>query len=170
MKFRRSGLPFVLIAFFLGSCGSQEGGGCQGSWVSPGSELIGNPAPNFTLSNLASQKTELAKVINEKPALLVFWATWCPSCVEEVPILKSWNEKYPQLQILGINVQEPAQRVQVFVEKEKIRYPILLDENGDVASQYGLVGIPAAVLVAKGGRVLYFGFGLPRNIEDLVKE
>ena len=134
----------------------------------PSKKLLGSQAPNFILPNLSGQKVELAKVINEKPTLLVFWATWCPTCVEEIPTLNEWAQKYPQLQILGINVQEAKDHVQPFAAKQGMRYSILLDQEGDVSQQYGLVGIPATVLLAKGGRIIYYGFVLPQNIEELI--
>ena len=164
----RSVLLFLSITFFLGGCGDPSGG-CQAGWAPPGDQLLGNPAPNFALANLAGEKVELASVVNEKPVLLVFWATWCPSCVEEVPILNEWQEKYPGLQILGVNVEESLERVQSFAETYQVRYPLLLDSDAAVTRDYGLVGIPATVLVSKGGRVLYYGFSLPKNIEQLIE-
>jgi len=164
-------LRLLLILLLLGSCGAQPGGGgCAPAWVPPGQELLGNQAPNFVLSNLLGEKVELANLVSQKATLLVFWATWCPSCVEEIPVLNQWSEKYPGLQILGINVQEPADRIRPFAEKAKILYPILLDQDGEVAHQYGLVGIPAAILLSKGGKVIYYGFAPPKNIEQLIQE
>ncbi len=84
--------------------------------------------------------------------------------------MNEWVEKYPGLQIVGINVQEPAERVKAFAEKEKLLYPILLDQEAEVAHQYGLVGIPASILTTRGGRIIYYGFALPRNIERLIQE
>lgn len=164
------GLLFSLfINLVLGNCGPSTGGGCQPEWFSSGERLLGSQAPNFVLPNLTGEKVELAKVTSQKPALLVFWATWCPTCKEEIPILNEWSKKYPELQILGINIEEPRERVQTFAEKHKILYPVLLDEEAEVAHQYGLVGIPAAILLAKGGQVIYYGFMLPENIDRLIK-
>jgi peroxiredoxin len=167
-----NGIRFVflllLIAVGAGGCG-QVPGGCQASWVAPGEKLLGSKAPDFTLSNLAGEKIELGNLVREKATLLVFWATWCPSCVEEIPTLNEWTEKYPDLQILGINVEEPADRIRDFAEKFQIRYPVLLDEDAAVTQQYGLVGIPATILVAKGGQIIYYGFTLPENIGQLIK-
>lgn len=164
----------LLFSFFLlllfGSCRPSTSGGCQGPGVSSGDRLLGAEAPNFILPNLTGKKLELKAAASQKPTLLVFWATWCPTCMEEIPLLNEWSEKYPGLQILGINVQEPAERVRAFVKKRKILYPILLDEKGKTAGEYGLVGVPSSVLLAKGGKVIYYGFALPRDVENLIKE
>ncbi len=168
MNFFRSAGLFLFLILSLGGCG-QSTGGCQANWVAPGEKLLGNQAPNFTLANLRGENVELARVAGEKATLLVFWATWCPSCVEEVPTLNEWVDKYPSLQILSINVEEPIDRVRDFSEKFQLRYPVLLDEEAAVTQEYGLIGIPATLLLAKGGKVIYYGFGLPQNVEQLIQ-
>lgn len=130
------------------------------------------PLPDFTLPVVSreNQKVQLQTVNGENPVLLVFWATWCPSCVEEIPVLNQWQEKYgPQgLKILGVNVQEKQPDIQKFMAKHKIEYPILLDQDGEVTNRYGLVGLPVSIYMAKGGEVLYYGFSLPANIEQFL--
>lgn len=155
---------FLLLAALLSSCSES---GCRGSWQ--GSEMLGNPAPEFSLPNLKGETVSLSKLVQEKPTMLVFWATWCPACIEEIPTLNEWKGRYPNLQIIGINVQESAKRIKTFVEKKKMRYEILLDEEGKVAEQYGLVGIPASILIDKGGRIIYYGFSLPEDIEAILQ-
>jgi peroxiredoxin len=130
--------------------------------------LLGSEAPNFVLPNLEGEKVELAQMIKEKPVLLVFWATWCPTCLEEIPTLNEWTKKFPQLKILGINVQESMEQIKPFASKRGVNYPVLLDQQAEVAELYGLIGIPAAIVVAKGGRIIYYGFSLPENIEGLI--
>ena len=153
----------LLLVLGLASCGPSGGS------LESGGKLLGNQAPNFTLPNLAGEKVELSSFTNQKPTLLVFWATWCPTCKEEIPTLNEWAQKYSGMQIVGIDVQESKEQLQKFLKKQPIQYPILLDEEADIAGQYGLVGIPASVLIAKGGRVIYFGFSLPENVERLIQ-
>lgn len=168
-RFGKIYFPFAILWLFA-SCSFLPGGGCQSPFSSGAGPLLGSEAPNFVLPNLAGEAVELSDFVLEKPTLLVFWATWCPTCREEIPILNEWAEQFPDLQIVGVNVQEPLERVKPFAEKEGIHYPILLDREAEVAHQYGLVGIPAVILIAKGGKILYYGFALPRNIERLIKE
>lgn len=155
----RKGVP-VLLAFFLFAAF-----GCA-------QKNIGQPAPDFTLPVLSEnhQIVTLSTVAEKQPVLLTFWASWCPSCVEEIPRLNEWQGKYASkgLAIYGVDVQEPKDRVQQFVKAKEIRYPILLDEDGQVASRFGLVGLPASVLVAKGGKILYYGFSLPSNLDQWI--
>lgn len=170
MSYSRPGIFCLLLLLAFGNLGPSNEGGCQPQWASSGDRLLGTQAPDFALPNLKGEKVKLSSLTAKKPVLLIFWATWCPACIEEIPTLNEWNQTYKDLAILGINVQESAARIKAFTKKKKILYPILLDEEGDVAGQFGLVGIPAAILLAKGGRVIYFGFSLPRNIDRLIKE
>ena len=171
MKTIYRSLALALFAgLLLGNAASQTGGGCGAPWIpSSGGQLVGSPAPNFTLPDLAGNQVELENLTNKKPTLLVFWATWCPSCVEEIPTLNDWKKRYPEMEILGVNVEEPLERVQKFSEKVGFQYPVVLDEDGEVAQQYDLVGVPATVLIAKGGRIIYYGYTLPQNIEPLIQ-
>ncbi len=98
----------------------------------------------------------------------MFWASWCPSCVEEIPELKKLEAESSEsgIEIVSVNVQESREDVDKFLKKKGITYRVALDEEGDVASRFGLVGLPAAVLLAKGGEILYYGFTLPENLEQ----
>ncbi len=128
-----------------------------------------NQAPDFTLSSVEDQQSQvtLSDLTREKSVLLVFWATWCPSCIEEIPILNAWQEQYAErgLQVLAVNVQEPRHHVLEFQKMMPLNYPSLLDADGEVASRYNLMALPSSVLLAKGGEILYYGFGLPERIE-----
>ncbi|MBI3307166.1 MAG: TlpA family protein disulfide reductase [Candidatus Omnitrophica bacterium] len=131
-------------------------------------------APDFKLPTLAdaSQEVTLSEVLKEHPVLLVFWASWCPSCVAEIPTLNEWNDKYQAqgLKIFGVNFQETPETILEFSKQLPIRYPILLDRDGHVAEQFGLEGLPAAVLVAQNGKIIYFSFSLPHNMPELLHQ
>ncbi|MBI3316537.1 MAG: TlpA family protein disulfide reductase [Candidatus Omnitrophica bacterium] len=129
-----------------------------------------NEAPDFELFT-AGERTQplgLSKINADSQVLLAFWASWCPACVDEIPILNTWNEKFSDrgLKIIGVNVGEPRKDVEKFIKNHKILYPVVLDEAGEVADRYGIVGLPVTVLLAKGGEILYYGFALPPRMEE----
>lgn len=130
-------------------------------------------APDFTLGLLedSSNKVTLSEMVRDQPVLLVFWATWCPSCRNEIPLLNAWHQKYEQhgdFQILAVNVQESREHVLKFKESNPFSYSSVMDEFGDVSALYGLSGVPVSVFLAKGGEIIYYGFGLPPNVEQLL--
>lgn len=120
-------------------------------------------APDFTLEDLEGNQVTLSEQTSKGPVLLAFWASWCPPCVQEIPILNEWHEAYgPRgLKILGVNVQEGREEIEHFRKQIPIDYPILLDKAGQVSSEYGLTALPVVVLLAKGGEIIYYGFTLP---------
>ncbi len=133
----------------------------------------GSSAPDFslpTLENPAVQIT-LSELNRETPVLLVFWATWCPNCVEEIPALNELQSKYSGkgLKILAVNLEESRKTVEEFVKKQPISYPVVLDERGKTSNLYNLSGIPIAVLLEKGGKVLYYGYSVP-PVESLLTQ
>ncbi|MBI3313121.1 MAG: TlpA family protein disulfide reductase [Candidatus Omnitrophica bacterium] len=129
-------------------------------------------APDFRLPSLSEEGKEvvLSEVLKEHPVLLVFWATWCPSCITEIPTLNKWNDEYEAagLKILGINFREEKSKIAAFVKEQGIHYPVLMDQNGVVAERFGLDGLPATVFVDRNGKIIYFSFSLPHNMPALL--
>ncbi len=118
---------------------------------------IGQKASPFKLSTVDGKELELEFFAKDKVTLLVFGATWCPSCRHEIPILKEYyNElKDDGLNVLAIDIQESEKKVKSFVEKQQINYPVVLDSNAKVAMLYKVVGIPLNVILDRNGVIVY---------------
>ncbi len=113
------------------------------------------PAPDFTLKDLDG-KTFRMSAQKGKPVLIFFGTTWCPACRKEIPKYNRINEKYSPkgLQVVYINIMEPATKVKRFARTNNIRYRVLLDESGNVGTSYNAVGVPMMVLVNKDGLIV----------------
>ena len=114
------------------------------------------PAPDFTLSGLDGKTVRLTDY-KGKVVLLNIWATWCPSCVEEMP---SMEKLYKELrgehfEILGVSIDESgAKAVAPFMQKYKLSFPTLVDPGGRaVQSLYRITGVPESFLVDKEGNI-----------------
>jgi peroxiredoxin len=94
-----------------------------------------------------------------KPVLIFFGTTWCPGCRTEIPVYKKVYETYvPRgLEVIYINIMEPAQKVRRFAEAQSLPYRVLLDENGSVGNAYNVVGVPSIILVDKEGQIIKQG-------------
>lgn len=133
----------------------------------------GKRAPDFSLPEIGTnKKVKLSEINSQKPVLIVFWATWCPSCMEEIPLLNDlYDRGSSKLEILAVNVQESKNIIQDFLKKRPVKYRILQDSMGEIAMHYNVEGLPTSVLLAKGGEILYYGYELPRHlIDDMLKE
>ncbi|MEA1048363.1 TlpA disulfide reductase family protein [Lamprobacter modestohalophilus] len=68
-----------------------------------------------------------------KVVLLNFWATWCPPCLREIPLLDEWQQRYGNqgLQVVGIAIDR-AEEIARFLEDNAVSYPILLGNRDSV--------------------------------------
>ena len=131
---------------------------------------VGQKAPTFKLSNLKGKSMELETFRKGKTVLLSFGATWCPHCVHEVPSLNKYYSEFKAdgLEVVGINIQEKKKKVQSFAKKKKIKYPVVLDLEADVANIYKVSGIPLNIVINKKGEIKYRDHDLPSK-EELKK-
>lgn len=124
----------------------------------------GDKAMDFTLQDLNGTDVKLSEVVKDnKATLLVFWATWCPSCVNEIPQLKELNTAYGNkgLKILAIDVGESVKKTESFMKEKGIDYTILLDPDSAVTNQYGVSWLPANMLIDNNGVIKYKGVHPP---------
>ncbi len=123
-------------------------------------------APDFTLQGLDGPPVSLSRFLGKKPVLLVFWATWCPECKAAIPKINALHggPVGETMQILALDFRETREKVAAAVKSRDIRYPVLLDERGQVARAFSVVGIPTYVLIGRDGTVAYRGNVLPADI------
>ncbi|MGA2525775.1 MAG: TlpA disulfide reductase family protein [Smithellaceae bacterium] len=112
-------------------------------------------APDFSLKDLQGKTFKLSKY-SGKPVLLFFGATWCPSCRAEIPAYKNIYATYSKsgLEVIYIDIMEPAEKVARFAKTNSLTYKVLLDEDGNVADNYGIIGVPTLILIDKQGYVV----------------
>ncbi len=156
----------ILLLLSMAGC-SQEG--------EQGPRLLkeGEKAPDFLLPSLEGKKVSLKDMAGKK-TLIVFWATWCPSCKEELKSLDRTYRKYKDMgfNILAINIYDSKKMVEGYVKRYDLTFPVLLDREGDVAERYLVFAIPIAYMVDERGiiRERFIG-GLPeRDVMDLLRE
>lgn len=89
--------------------------------------------------------------------LVNFWATWCEPCVAEMPALQRLRGQLaPQgFEVLGVNIREGAARIEPFVRKVGIGFPIVRDTDGAVTRAWGVGVFPTSFIVDRGGAIRY---------------
>lgn len=133
--------------------------------------------PSFSLASVRDGKMVESGSFSGKVLLLTFFATWCPPCAEEVPVLVKLHKELGDagFSVVGLSVDQtgPAS-VAKFVKSQKINYPVLLAESRTTQDFGGVYGIPVAFLVNKSGNVVkkYSGYVqheiLERDIRSLL--
>jgi len=116
----------------------------------------GRVAPlNFTLKDMNGVDVRLES-FKGKVILINFWATWCGPCRVEIPSLIELQQQYAgDLVVLGVSVDDTAEKLQPYATAMKINYPLLVG-NGrqDFQDAYGpFWGIPVSVYVGRDGRI-----------------
>ena len=111
--------------------------------------------PDFVLRDLGGRKFRLSDFRGKKPVLIIFTATWCAFCKEEIPRFKFIHETYANqgLEIVNIDIMESKEKVAKFSAKYGLPYRVLLDEDGIVAGIFDIRGVPSVLLVDINGNI-----------------
>jgi DsbE subfamily thiol:disulfide oxidoreductase len=113
---------------------------------------IGRDAPHFELTDTEGRSWRLSD-LKGKVVLLNFWASWCDTCRYEKPFMQNLadaerqNNKFVLLSVLYKDDPLNAQR---FMREKGLSMPVLVDDK-QVASQYGLTGVPETFIINKKG-------------------
>ncbi len=151
----------VFLYFWLGLQDSTAGKAENIPGVNlPKLASIGTKAPDFELVNLEGRTIKLSE-LRGKIVILNFWATWCEPCKLEMPFFEELHKKgMANLEILGINFDEPASRVEEFVKEYSVQFPILLDPGAEIQKLFRVRGYPTTLIVDKDGIIRYHHIGL----------
>lgn len=119
---------------------------------------IGGQLPDLDLAGIDGQVHALADY-RGRPLIINFWATWCPPCIAEMPILSTFDAAQAPdgPRVIGIALDAP-ERVRTFLSRTPVGYPILLDvpDDDDASVVLGNTRgvLPYTVLVGADGRIL----------------
>ncbi|MEQ6391051.1 TlpA disulfide reductase family protein [Bacillaceae bacterium S4-13-58] len=131
---------------------------------------VGMQAPDFTLKTLDGETVSLSDFRGQK-VMINFWATWCPPCRAEMPDMQKFYED-EKVVILAVNLTETESSkddVYDFRKEFGLTFPILIDENLDVGTQYQIRPIPTSFMIDTEGIIQHKATG-PMNYEQMVEE
>ena len=117
----------------------------------------GIEAPDFTFPDLNGKMVSLSDFRGKKVVFVNIWATWCPSCVEEMPSMeKLYQEmKGEDFEILAVSIDvQGAKIVAPFMEKYKLSFPALIDNHGRIKKLYQTTGVPETFIIDKEGIIV----------------
>lgn len=164
------GVAGILLAGVLSSpgCGSDARVEDEDQAVE---QDTGDLAPDFVVQDVTGARFSLSETAGQV-RLIDFWATWCPPCREEIPMLIELDRTYRDqgLTILAIS-DESAEVLREFVADQGVTYKNLVD-NGDVAEAYMVPGLPTGFLIDREGKVVerFFGPKPAKILEKRIRE
>jgi thiol-disulfide isomerase/thioredoxin len=99
-----------------------------------------------------------------KIVFLNFWATWCPTCVVEMPSMQKLHRRFKDKNfvMVAINLHETDAQVKSFFRKFKLSFTALLDSSGEVGSWFAVNALPTTFVLDKEGRIVGKALG-PRE-------
>ncbi|MDD5092736.1 MAG: cytochrome c biogenesis protein CcdA [Candidatus Wallbacteria bacterium] len=116
------------------------------------------PFPDFSLARHDNSEIyHLYERIGHKRIVLLFFATWCPGCMEELPEIMKITGDFPDTEFLAVNLKESSDKVSSTFQSKGITLPALLDKDGAVAKKFKIQYIPYVLIIGTGGQVLLEG-------------
>jgi thiol-disulfide isomerase/thioredoxin len=136
----------------------------------------GDTAPDFSIELIGGGRFHLSDHLETdgRPVLLNLWASWCGPCRAEMPDLSAAAVAHPEVQFLGVAIDDDPVAAERFAEEIAVSYPLAVDDADRVARRYPSPGLPATYLISADGRVTRIVYGAVREaqiealIEDLV--
>jgi len=115
---------------------------------------VGALAPDFELETLDGGRFRLSDWRGH-PVMLNFWASWCPPCRAEAPVLVRLQERYRAdgLIVAGVNIEEARDPARGFVEQYGTTFVVPMDFSGEVTRAYQVVGPPYTYFIRPDGTI-----------------
>ncbi len=130
---------------------------------------VGESLPDFTLRTFAGANSSRATLAG-KPTLLVFWNTWCPNCLRELPEINRLAEEFgPRgLAVLAINtgINDSEDKARAYWKNHGYVFPGGFDHDFAMMQAFGVRGVPTIFLVDAKGVVRYKHALLPEDMEE----
>lgn len=141
---------------FLAALGSVASVGVAGQLLllSPDRLQTTRPLPDIPFTALQGQSVSLQQFAG-KPLIVNLWATWCPHCVREMPLLAEAQKAHPDVAIVLVNQGETAETVQRFLSRTGLVMDnLLLDAQNQAGHHFRLRALPATLFYDRAGKLV----------------
>ena len=120
---------------------------------------VGDPIPSMKMK-MRNGEIWTNKNFENKVIVIQFTGSWCSVCRREMPELekKVWQRfKNDAFILIGIDTKEPKEKVDVFIDKIGVTYPIAYDPEGKIFSDFTIegAGVTRNIVINKQGEIVY---------------
>jgi cytochrome c biogenesis protein CcmG, thiol:disulfide interchange protein DsbE len=114
------------------------------------------PSAHAQLPILGSTRTESLADLRGKVVVLNVFASWCPPCVAEAPILEQEQRQivHDNATVLGVTYLDNSSDSEQFVRQHGITYPVIRDVSGNFVKSFGTDGVPETFVINRQGKVV----------------
>ena len=138
---------------------------------------VGDPAPTFYIRTLEEKNFFMSDTLKHyKPIILSFFATWCVPCREEIPVLDSVRQEFPDMKfylvdVSGLNTNgkamiEDSLMVAKMINFLKVDILVLMDIYGKTAEKYAVKELPTLIVIDPEGKISYIHTGYKKGDEN----
>ncbi|MGH3298451.1 MAG: TlpA family protein disulfide reductase [Trebonia sp.] len=124
-------------------------------------------AAGFTLPALGQSGKQVSlSQYQGKPVIINFWASWCPPCQQETPLLASWyKQQHGHVVLLGLDENDTTADALKFARAKSVTYPIGFDPKVNVALAYNVEELPQTFFLNAQHRIVDHVFGAVTKAE-----
>ncbi|WP_303901202.1 TlpA disulfide reductase family protein [Thiohalomonas denitrificans] len=113
--------------------------------------------PQVTLQTLGGARTDLQALSanSGQPMVVNLWATWCPPCRREMPVLEAAQQEHPDINFVFANQGEGAAQIQQFIDESSLTLDnVVLDRGGALGQTVGSMALPTTLFYDADGRLV----------------
>lgn len=116
--------------------------------------------PDLKFRQLDGQVVSIPQISQQQASVVNLWATWCPPCRREMPVLAKAEQEHSNITFILLNQKEATQTVQQFLARQNLNFEhVLLDNKGDMATNMGAFGLPVTLYFDAKGQLVHSHMG-----------
>ncbi len=130
-------------------------------------DTVAGEAPSLSGQTLSGDQFNLQN-LRGQPAVVHFWATWCPVCQLENGTINDLNADYPLITVAMQSGSDTT--IQAYLDENDLSFPVISDPDGYLAARWGVRGVPTTFILDGDGNIRFTevgyttGFGLRARI------
>ena len=121
------------------------------------SVIFSSQAPAFTIETIQGDRVRSEDLLTKGPIFLDFWSTSCRPCLQKMPHVSEFADKYPEMSFFAISTDSPRQRDGVIrhVRSNRFHFTTGIDASRDLQRIFNVTTIPRTIIINQSGEIVY---------------